>query len=201
MVASRVSKVVELARRKGLLRPRDLAEVGIAREYLRLAVERGLLERVARGLYRPVGATVSEHVSLAEVCKKAPSGVICLLSALSFHELTTQLPRAVWLAVGPRARVPAIETVGLEVVRFSGRALTAGVETHDIGGVEARVFGAAKTVADCFKCRSRIGPDVAIEALRDALGQRKAAVDDLVRYGRICRVAEVMRPYVEAMLA
>ena len=200
MTTSRIQQVVELAREKGLIRPRDLAALGIPRQYLRMACDRGLVERVARGLYRAAGGMVSEHVSLAEVCKRAPSGVICLVSAPSFHELTTQIPHCVYLAIEQKAHAPRIEMVEVRFFRFSGRAFTEGIETHDVGGVEVRVYCAAKTVADCFKYRNKIGLDVAIEALRDCLHQRKATVDDLVRYARICRVDQVMKPYMEALL-
>jgi len=200
MPAARVQQVVDLARRKGLLRPRDLAEVGIPRQYLRMAHEQGLIERVARGLYRIPGQMTSGNISLAEVCKRAPSGVICLISALSFHELTTQNPHFVYLAIEEKAHVPQIETVDMQVFRFSGDAFTQGIERQDVDGVEVRVYNPAKTVADCFKYRNKIGLDVAIEALRDCLRQRKAKVDDLVHYARVCRVERVMRPYMEAML-
>lgn len=200
MSSDRVQRVVDLAREKGLLRPRDLAAVGIPRQYLRIAHERGLVERVDRGLYRAAGEMPSEKASLAEVCKRAPSGVICLISALSFHELTTQIPHFVYLAIGEKAHPPQIGHVNVQVFRFSGAALTEGIETHAVDGVEVRVYCAAKTAADCFKYRNKVGLDVAIEALRDCLRQRKATVDDLVRYGRICRVERVMRPYMEAML-
>ena len=192
--------MLAMARSNGLLRPRDLAATGIPREYLRRACDQGLLERVGRGLYRVPGTMATENQSLAEVCRRAPSGVVCLLTALRFHDLTTQNPFEVWLALAPKAHVPRIETVALRVIRFSGEALTQGLETHDVAGVTIRVYGAAKTVADCFKFRNKIGIDVAVEALRDGLKQRKASVDELVRYARICRVERVMSPYLEAML-
>lgn len=200
MTISRIQQIIELAHEKGLIRPRDLTEIGIPRQYLRIAHDRGLVERVARGLYCAAGGMMSESVSLAEVCKRAPSGVICLISALSFHELTTQIPHFVYLAIEQKAHAPLIETVEVQFFRFSGRAFTEGVEKHDVGGVEVQVFCVAKTVADCFKYRNKIGLDVAIEALRDCLHQRKATVDDLVRYGCICRVGQVMKPYMEALL-
>lgn len=200
MPTDRIHRVVDLAREKGLLRSRDLEAAGIPRQYLRLAHERGLVERVARGLYRVAGEMTSDKASLAEVCKRAPSGVICLISALSFHELTTQIPHFVYLAVGAKAHPPRIDHVNVQVFRFSGPALTEGIETHVIDAAEVRVYCVPKTVADCFKYRNKIGLDVAIEALRDSLRQRKATIDDLVRYGRICRVERVMRPYMEAIL-
>jgi predicted transcriptional regulator of viral defense system len=200
MATSRVPQVVALAHRKGLLRPRDLAEVGIPRQYLRMALEQGQVEKVARGLYQVPGERMSQHVSLAEVCKRVPAGVICLISALEFHELTTQIPHFVYLAIPEKAHAPRIEALEVRIFRFSRRALAEGVEKHDIDGVEVRVYSAAKTVADCFKYRNKIGQDLAIEALRDCLRERRATVEELVRYGRICRVERVMRPYMEAML-
>lgn len=197
---SRVFQVVSLARRQGLLRPRDLEAKGIARQYLVLAMRRGLIERLARGLYRTPGIITTEHQSLAQVCKKTPTGVVCLLSALRFHDLTTQNPHEVWLAIDQKAISPRMDTVALRIIRFSGAALTQGVETHKIHGVPIRVYGIAKTVVDCFKCRNKIGLNVAIEALRDCVQQRKASVDELVRYARICRVERVMSPYLEVML-
>lgn len=200
MANQQVQRVIALARRKGLLRPRDLATVGIPRQYLRLACDRGLIERVARGLYRVPGIMTSERASLAEVCKRSPSAVICLISALSFHELTTQIPRSVYLAIGEKAHAPRIESVKTQVFRFSGRAFTEGVERHDVEGVQVNVYGPAKTIADCFKYRYKLGIDIAIEALRDCLRQRKASVDDLNRFARICRVERIMKPYIEALI-
>ena len=200
MAKRMMEQLLATARKRGLLRPRDLAEKCIPREYLRRACDQRLLERVGRGLYRLPGAMATDSQSLAEVCRKVPAGVVCLLSALRFHDLTTQNPFEVWLAVGPKARSPRMDTVALRVVRFSGDALTEGIERHQAAGVEIRVYSAAKTVADCFKFRNKIGVDVAIEALRDCLRQRRAKVDELVRCARICRVERVMGPYLEAML-
>ena len=200
MSSTKIIQVVNLARRQGLLRPRDLKAKGIARQYLVLAMRQGLVERLGRGLYRMPGVITSEHQSLAQVCKKTPARVVCLLSALRFHDLTTQNPFEVWLAIGQKASVPRMDTVALRIIRFSGAALTQGVETHKIHGVPVRVYGIAKTIADCFKCRNKIGLNVAIEALRDCVQQRKTSVDELVRYARICRVERVMSPYLEAML-
>jgi len=200
MKSRTINQVVALARRQGLLRPRDVVAKGIPRQSLVRACQEGLLERVGRGLYRVPGAMVTENQSLAEVCKKAPGGAICLLSALRFHDLTTQNPFEVWFAIGQKARSPRIDTVAVRAIRFSGAALAEGVENHSVAGVPIRVYGIAKTVADCFKFRNTIGIDVAVEALRDCLKQRKASVDDLVRYARICRVERVMSPYMEAML-
>lgn len=197
-MASTKDKVIELVRRLGVARPRDLDARGMPSTYLHRLARQGVLERVGRGLYRIAGEGVSERQSLAEVCKRVPHGVVCLLSALQFHELTTQSPFEVWLAIDVKARRPKLTYPPLRVVRFSKEALAQGVTTHDVDGVEVRVYDAAKTVADCFKYRNKIGLDVALEALQDYRRQRKS-MDKLWRYAEVCRVAKVMRPYVEAM--
>ena len=161
---------------------------------------RGLLERVGRGIYAAKESKVTENHSLAEVAKRVPHGVLCLLSALRFHQMTTQLPHEVWLAIGFKARSPKPDGLVLRVVRFSGKALTSGIEEHIIEGVPVKIYNPAKTVADCFKYRNKIGLDVALEALRDCKKQRRATMDDLWRFAKVCRVANVMRPYLESLL-
>ena len=126
--------------------------------------------------------------------------MICLLSALRVHGLTTQAPFEVWLAIGPKDRAPRPTSVGLRIVRFSGPAREAGIQTQRIDGVPVRVYGPAKTVADCFKFRNKVGVDVAMEALRDCVAQRLSTADELAAYARICRVTQVMQPYMEAIL-
>ncbi|MBX3178124.1 MAG: type IV toxin-antitoxin system AbiEi family antitoxin domain-containing protein [Candidatus Hydrogenedentes bacterium] len=192
--------LLRVAESKGLIRARDLAAHGIPRQYLSIACDRGLLERLDRGLYAVPGALQTEHRSLVEVCKLIPHGVICLLSALQFHGMTTQNPFEVWLAIGESKGIPRTCHVPLRIARFSGESLKAGVESHDVDGTELRVFTAAKTVADCFKYRNKIGVDIAAEALRDYLRQRKGPIDGLTKYARVCRVERVMEPYLEALL-
>lgn len=199
-MTNHLQNLLRLAGAKGLIRARDLVQYGIPRQYLSIACERGLLERLDRGLYSLPGAIQSEHRSLVEVCKLVPQGVICLLSALQFHAITTQSPFEVWLAIGESKETPRMSLVQLRIARFSAASLKAGVESHDVNGAELRVFSAAKTVADCFKYRNKIGVDVAAEALRDYLRQRKGPIDDLTKYARICRVERVMEPYLEALL-
>jgi predicted transcriptional regulator of viral defense system len=191
--------VLRLARRAGVLRPRDLAAVGVPREYLRRLRDAGQLEQSGRGLYTLPTAEVTEHHSLAEACKRVPHGVACLLSALRFHGLTTQAPHEVWLAIDPKARKPVVDYPPLRIVRFSGAARTTDVETHRVEGVAVRVYGAAKTVADCFKYRHKLGLDVALEALRDYTRARPGGRDALWAAAKACRVANVMRPYLEAL--
>lgn len=199
-MAKHLDKLTHLAEVRGLVRARDLAEKGIPRQYLATACDRGLLERVDRGLYVLPGALQTEHRSLVEVCARVPNGVICLLSALQYHGLTAQSPYEVWVAIGESSKVPKLATVQLRIARFSEATLTAGIQTRLLDGAELRVFNPAKTVADCFKYRNKIGVDVAVEALRDYLRLRQGAIDDLVEYARICRVERVMDPYMEALM-
>jgi predicted transcriptional regulator of viral defense system len=161
----------------------------------------GALERVGRGLYVPRGAKLTEHHTLVEAASRVPHGVVCLLSALGFHGMTTQLPHEVWLAIGVKARKPRVDWPPLRIVRFSGAAATFGVESHLLEGTQVRITSRAKTVADCFKYRNKIGTDVAIEALRDYLRKRGRSIDELLRAAEACRVARVIRPYIEALLA
>lgn len=195
-----VEKTLALAKEQGILRPRDLKRRGIPRRYAYLLSLDGRLRRVGRGLYVHPDNPPTENHGLALLGKRAPEAVVCLLSALRFHELTTQLPAETWVAVHPKARAPKIPEIPLRIVRFSGPALTGGVEQHVLEGVTVRVTSPAKTVADCFKYRHKIGRDVAVEALRDAISRRKASVRELDYFAHICRVARVMRPYLELYL-
>ncbi len=186
--------------RSGILRASELTALGVSRTAIGRMTEAGALERVGRGLYVPKGAKVTEHHSLAEASKRVPHGIVCLLSALAFHGMGTQSPHEVWLAIDVKARKPAEgEGVPLHIVRFSGRARTFGVEEHVIEGVAVQVTSRAKTVADCFKYREKLGLDVALEALKAYLGKRGRSMDALLEAGAVCRVANVMRPYIEAL--
>jgi predicted transcriptional regulator of viral defense system len=153
----------------------------------------------ARGIYTLPDAAVTERHSYAEVSKRVPEAILCLLSALAFHGFTTQSPASVWIALGKGARKPAILSPSLRVVRLTEPSLCEGVEEHTVEGVPVRVYSAAKTVADCFKFRNKIGLDVAIEALKDSLSQKKATINYIYRYAKICRVSNVIRPYMEAL--
>lgn len=192
-------RVLELARQAGVLRPRDLDAEGIPREYLRRLLAEGLLDHPGRGIYVAAGLKPTRNHSLAEACKRVPHGVVCLLSALQFHELTTQAPFEVWLAIGEKARPPKVDYPPLRVVRFSGPALVEGIKQDRIEGVMVKVYTPAKTVADCFKYRNKIGLDIALEALRDCWSKRRATMDELWQAAKTCRVANVMRPYLESM--
>ena len=195
---TRLDRAARLIRRRGIVRAGALARLGIPRTYLSRLVRRGDLQQLGRGLYAAPTHGRTGQVSLAEVATVVPTSVICLLSALAYHQLGTQLPHQVWIAIGRQARAPKRAPVELRIVRMSGQALTAGIETHRIEGVRVRVYGPAKTVADCFKFRNKIGLDVAIEALRD-YRRKRGNMDDVWRYARICRVSRVMQPYLEAV--
>ncbi|MCK6481084.1 MAG: AbiEi antitoxin N-terminal domain-containing protein [Planctomycetaceae bacterium] len=196
--ASPAERVLRKARRAGILRARDLAPLGIPRTYLSRLVAKGLLERVGRGLYVAAGSEPTEHHDLAIVSRRVPDGVVCLLSALRFHGLGTQVPREVWLAIAPSARPPRGGWPPIRAVRMAGEARSAGIEEHLLEGVPVRVFGAARTVADCFKFRNTVGLDAALEALRE-FRRGRGDLDALWRFALICRVARVLRPYLEAL--
>ncbi len=198
MSLPRTEQVLAAVRQAGILRPRDLDALGLPKVYLTRLCQNGLLQRMGRGLYRLPSTSPSENHSLAEASKRIPRGIVSLLSALRFHGLTTQSPFEVWLAIDFKARLPRRGNLKVRIVRFSGKALNSGVQEHQIEGVLVRVYNPAKTVVDCFKYRNKIGSDVAVEALRDCRRQRKCTNDDLWRYAKICRVANVMRPYLEA---
>ena len=191
--------ILDLAAEHELIRPRDLTERGLATVALTRLVRQGRLQRVGRGLYALPDRPVSEHNTLAEVARKHPQAIVCLLSALRFHDLTTQSPFEVWLAIPNKARAPKMDYPPLRIVRFSGEALNAGVEDHVIDGVPVRVTSVARTVADCFKFRNKIGLDVALEALQEAWRAKRVSMDELWRYATLCRVTNVMRPYMESL--
>ena len=194
-----IARTMQYVSRKGIVRPRELEALGIPREYLLRLYRQGKLSRTGRGIYTLPDAAVTERHSYAEVAKRVPEAVLCLLSALVFHEITTQSPASVWIALGKGARKPAILSPSLRVVRLTEPSLSEGVEEHTVEGVPVRVYSAAKTVADCFKFRNKIGLDVAIEALKDSLRQKKATINDIYHYAKICRVCNVIRPYMQAL--
>ena len=198
-MASSHQKVLDLAAERGLIRPRDLTERGLPTVALTRLGRQGRLQRVGRGLYSLPDRPVSEHNALAEVARKHPQAIVCLLSALRFHDLTTQSPFEVWLAIPNKARAPKMDYPPLRIVRFSGAALTDGVEEYAIDGVPVRVTSVARTVADCFKFRNKIGLDVALEALQEAWRAKRVSMDELWRCATLCRVANVIRPYMESL--
>lgn len=185
--------------RQHFVRPRDLQLARIPRNYLSRLVQRGELQKLDRGMYTAGRAPASEHITLLEASRKIPKGIICLLSALSFHQIGTQLPHEVWIAIDVKAWTPRITSPAVRIMRFSGPAFHFGVQQIKVTGGKIRVFSPAKTVADCFKFRNKIGLDVAIEALRECFRQKKASMDELFEAAKVCRVEKVMRPYLEAL--
>jgi predicted transcriptional regulator of viral defense system len=194
------ARIHRLAREKPLFRLSEAVTAGVHPEQVRRLTQQGELTRVGRGLYALPTLQASEHHTLAEVAKRVPKGVVCLLTALRFHSLGTQNPREVWLAVDRRSGVPRVDFVPVRVVRISGRALTDGIEEHDVDGVPVRVTSPARTVVDCFKFRSKVGVDVAIEALRDYRRLRKGTADELWHQAGRLRLAKVMRPYWDGVV-
>ena len=189
-----------LVQRKGAVRSRELVEAGVARVQLSRLVAAGELIRLARGVYTAPGVVLpGSEEGVLVVAERIPEARLCLLTALRLHGLTTQAPFEVWIAIGNKDRLPRLDWPPLRVLRFSGEALTTGLETRTMGSKQVRVTTVAKTVADCFKFRNLVGLDVAIEALRDALRARATSVDELWKYARLCRVSKIMRPYLEAL--
>jgi len=196
---TKTEQTLKLVKRMGLVRPKDLSQHRIPVIYLRRLVQRGQLVQPARGVYAVAGHEPTLHHSLAAVSKRIPRGVVCLISALAYHEIGTQLPSVVWLAINQRSRPLVTKGLPVRIVRFSGRALTEGVQEHKIEGATVWVTNPAKTIADCFKFRNKVGLDVALEALRDAWRKRKVTMADLDRFAKIDRVTNVMRPYLEML--
>jgi predicted transcriptional regulator of viral defense system len=197
---SQQEKILVLAEKQGIVRPRDVEALGIPREYLIRLWRKGQLERIKRGMYSLPDAQISEHRSLMEVAKQVPNAVICLISALDFHELTTQIPNEVWIAIRKSSWKPKINYPPINVSYFSEEPFLHGIQKHDIDGVTVKIYSPAKTVADCFKFRNNVGQDVAIEALRETWRQGKASMDELWQAAKVCRVARIMRPYLEAIV-
>jgi len=193
-------RLLELARQRAVITAADAARAGIHSQQITRLVAEGVLERIARGRYCLVDRPVTEHHGLALASRAVPNGVICLLSALQFHGIGTQLPPDLWVAIPRGARAPSIGRLPLKIVRFSGAAFTEGIETHRIEGEKVRVYSVAKTLADLFKHRNKIGLEVALEALREAWREQSFTMEALDRAARICRVERVMRPYVEAIV-
>jgi predicted transcriptional regulator of viral defense system len=194
-----VNRILLLAQSSGLLRTRDVDNAGEPRGVLAQLVQEGRLQKLSRGLYALPFRESCAHASLAEVAARSSQGVICLISALRFHELTTQQSSDVWLAIPQKSHPPKIEYPPLRIVHMSVDAISQGIETVSVAGVSVRVFSVAKTVADCFKFRNKIGLDVALEALHEAWRAKRINMYELWRYAQVCRVANVIRPYMELL--
>ena len=199
MATPRERRILQIIRQLGLVRPVDLETRGISRRELYSLARKGMVARQARGIYVADKHPYTAQHTLAQVAKRVPAGVFCLLTALRFHDLTTQALAELWIALPEKARKPRLDYPRLRVARFSGEALTEGIETHRLEGVEVRVYSAAKTVADCFKYRNKVGIDVAVEALRDFSRRHRGGATELARFAGICRVTRVMQPYLDAI--
>ncbi|MFA6817018.1 MAG: type IV toxin-antitoxin system AbiEi family antitoxin domain-containing protein [Lentisphaeria bacterium] len=183
-------------------RPFSTAEVqsaGISRQTLVVLQRQGVIDRLCRGVYLASNANITENLSLQIAALKVPSGVVCLLSALRFHKFTTQLPQEIWLAVKQQSRKPCMGSIELRVIAMGQETFHFGIEEHDVDGIKIRVYSAAKTVADCFKFRNKIGTDVAFEALREGYRLKLFSVSELMNAAKICRVSRIITPYMESL--
>lgn len=194
------SRVRNLLQHSPMMRSGEIVAEGIDTKTLTRMVRGGEIRRTARGLYTLADYTPGRYHSLIEASKLVDQGIVCLLSALSFHEIGTQNPSEAWLAIPSRARMPRVQEYPIQIVRFSGDAYTDGIEQHNLNGVDIAVYSLPKTVTDCFKYRNKIGLDVAIEALKDAIQGKRTSIDDLLHFANVCRVREIMRPYMEIIV-
>lgn len=194
-------KLAALLRERGIARLAEIRRAGITAATVSRLERAGVVIKLGRGLYQLADATTEANHSLAEAAKRVPKGVICLVSALAFHGITDQMPRRVWMAIGPKDWKPQIDYPPLRIVRFSDRFLRQGIETHNIEGVSVPIFGVSKTIADAFRHRRSVGIDVAIAALKEALRQRKATPSDISACARERGVWSTLRPYLEAFTA
>jgi len=194
-------RILELAEERGLVHVRDVEAEGIHTQVLTRLVRKGRLERAARGLYRlpDPDYEITEHHGIVLGVSAAPKGVVCLLSALQFHEIGTQLPRQLWMALPRGAREPSPEYPPMRFVHMAGEAFTTGIEEHVLEGQPVKIYDVAKTVVDCFKFRNKIGMDVALEALNESWRERRLDLNLVAKYARVCRVWNVMSPYLEAV--
>jgi predicted transcriptional regulator of viral defense system len=196
---SHAAKLLRLAAKQPAVSARELSAAGIPARTLSRMAARGQILRVGRGLYTGIQASPSAHQSVIEVAKLSPKAVVCLLSALEIHEIGVQAPFEVWIALPAGTHAPKSTKATLRITRLSGAAFTEGIETVVLDGARVRVYNLAKTITDCFKLRSKVGLDVALEALREGWKQRKVSMDDLWRYAKVNRMTNVMRPYLEAL--
>lgn len=199
--ATATHRLLKLARQRRLVRAVDALEAGASAQLLIKLHQAGQLIRVARGVYSLPDAPLTEHQSLVEICQRIPKAVICLLSALQFHEIGTQMPHEVWIALPESTQTPTVDYPPLRVVRLRAQAYSEGIETVMDKGAPIQLYGIAKTITDCVKFRNKIGLDVALEALKDTWRRKRVTIDQLTHYARINRVERVMQPYLETLVA
>ncbi|KXB06709.1 hypothetical protein AKJ54_01175 [candidate division MSBL1 archaeon SCGC-AAA382K21] len=195
---SKMKKVLELVEEKGIIRPKDLQEEGLPKKYIYRLYDQGKLEKIDRGLYKLAGKSFSENEMMLSVARKSPDAAFCLLTALRFYEMTTQNPHQIWVAIHHKDKEPSIN-VPLKVVRMTGKSLKGGIEKREVDNVPIRVFNPAKTVADCFKFRNKIGLEVALEALREYKSKDMGTMSELWEFAKVDRVQNVIQPYAESM--
>ena len=192
-------KAANFARAKGLFHSRDFEKARFPREYLRRLIQAGTVRQITRGLYEAHDFDPDENLTLLEAALVVPRGVVCFTSALLFHQIGTQWPRQVWLAVPRGSRFPRVKRPKVRFCEFSKEAYSHGIEEHKVAGGVVRVYSPAKTVADCFKYRNKYGLDVAVEAIREGWNERKFTLAELVEAAKICRVDKVIHPYIEML--
>ena len=197
---NRTEQILKIAEKKGIIQANDIEVLGIARNYLYKLCKEGLLIKVARGMYMLPDAPITENRNLVEIAKRIPNAVVCLISALSFHEITTQIPHEIWIAVPRDTWRPNIDYPPLHYTVLTAAVYDFGIQEVDINGIVIKVYSPAKTVADCFKFRNTVGLDVAIESLKEAWRSHKVSMDELVEAAEINRVSKIMRPYLEAIV-
>lgn len=197
---NREREVLDIAKKYGVIKASDVESVGISRNYLYKLCKEGLLNKLGRGVYMSIDTPITEHINLVEISKRVPNAVTCLISSLNFHHITTQIPHKIWIALPKGTWSPKIEYPPLEIMYVSESAYFFGIEEHQINGSIVKVYTLAKTIADCFKFRNKVGLDVAIEALREAWREKKININELMEAAKVNRVANVMRPYIEAII-
>ena len=192
--------VYRLLKQRKIVRTEELSSAGVHRETIHRMVKAGDIVKLARGLYSFPNYQPTEHYSLIEAQKLVDQGVVCLLSALSYHDIGTQNPSEIWMAIPRKTRHPKIDNSPVKIVQFSGEGYRNGIETHIIENNEIQIYNIPKTIADCFKYRNKLGIDVAIEALKDVILNERTTVDELLKYSEICRVRRIITPYMESLV-
>jgi predicted transcriptional regulator of viral defense system len=196
---TKADRIAGEVRKRKIVRPKDLSSFVGSRSHLSNLARSGRIERIGRGLYRDSTSSISDNETYAELAKRVPEGVLCLSSALRYHELTTENPSEIWLAIERGAWTPKIDFPPVRIAHFSEPAFDFGIEIHPLNGVQLRVYSPAKTVADCFKFRSKIGTETAIQALRATYREKRATMDELWKAAKVCRVSNIIRPYMESL--
>jgi predicted transcriptional regulator of viral defense system len=197
---NKTEQILTVAKEKGIIRAKDVKQLGISRQSLYYLCEKGLLLRVARGMYMLPDTPITEHHNLATIAKKMPTAVVCLISALNFHEITTQISHEIWIAVPRDIWRSKMDYPTLHYTVLTERPYSFGIQEVKINGVMVKIYNPAKTVADCFKFRNKVGLDVAIEALREVWRSRKATMNELVEAAKVDKVLKIMRPFLESIV-